>query len=71
MVAVWSTTSSGYYLINFNMKYIGGSVATNIYASVSSEILASLLASVIFVNFGSKKSLMLFFFISAVSGGVF
>lgn len=68
MVCVWSTTSAGYYLINFNMKYIGGSVRNNIYASVTSEILACLVASVIYEYYGSKKSLTLFFFISGVAG---
>lgn len=70
MACVWSTTSAGYYLINFNMKYVGGSVINNIYASVSSEIIASLVASVIFSYLGSKPSLILFFFISGVAGGI-
>jgi hypothetical protein len=70
MVFVWSTTSAGYYLINFNMKYVGGSMISNISASVVSEIVASLCASVIFSYMGSKTSLTLFFFISGFAGAV-
>ena len=70
MVCVWSTTSAGYYLINFNMKYIGGSILGNIFSSVSSEIIASLVASVIFSCMGCKSSLIMFFFISGAAGAV-
>ena len=71
MVSMWCTTSAGYYLINFNMKYIGGTIIHNIVASVSSEIFASILASIIFWYLGPKKSLTMFFSISAVAGAVF
>jgi len=70
MIAIWSTTSAGYYLINFYMKYIGGTTMNNVFASVSSEIVASLLASIIFEYLGAKSSLLLFFMISAVAGGI-
>lgn len=42
MMGVWSVSSGGYYLINFNMKYVGGSMLSNIIASVSSEFMANI-----------------------------
>ena len=68
MTCVWSWTSSGYYLINFYMKYFGGTVINNVVANVSSEIIGSLFASVIFEFVGAKPSLMIFFLISGLSG---
>jgi len=68
MICVWSTTSAGYYLINFNMKYVGGSIMSNIVASCSSEIFADLVAFLIFEYYGSKVSLILFFSVSGAAG---
>jgi hypothetical protein len=68
MVLIWSTTSAGYYLINFYMKYFGGTIINNVYASVGSEIVGSLVASLFFELLGVKPALITFFFISGLSG---
>lgn len=47
MMGVWSISSGGYYLINFNMKYVGGSMLGNIIASVSSEFMANIASLVL------------------------
>lgn len=68
MVLIWSTTSAGFYLINFNMKYFGGTIINNVYALVGSEIVSALVASVFFELLGVKPALLTFFFISGISG---
>mmetsp|Transcript_12196 Transcript_12196/g.13914 ORF Transcript_12196/g.13914 Transcript_12196/m.13914 type:complete len:172 (+) Transcript_12196:801-1316(+) len=71
MAGVWSTASACYYLINFYMKYMGGSTLKNVIANFTSELLASFVAYFIFNCLGEKKSLTLFFLISGVAGAIF
>ena len=71
MMGVWSVSSGGYYLINFNMKYVGGSILSNIIASVSSEFTANIASLILLNAIGHKLTLIAFFLISGVSGFVF
>ena len=71
MMGVWSISSGGYYLINFNMKYVGGSMLSNIIASVSSEFMANIASLIMLSWIGDKLTLIWFFLISTCSGFIF
>jgi hypothetical protein len=67
MVTAWITTSTGYYLINLNMKYVGGDIYTNTIANVLSEEVATIVAAAIYQSIGTKISFIFSFLTSAIS----
>ena len=69
-VYLFTAASTDYYLINFYLKYIPGSVFVNtIVASLSSSI-ASYLSGTIIMKIGAKKSLSSMFGLCAVGSFV-
>ena len=65
MVSVWVLTSMSYYIINFYLKYLKGSIFVNLEVSAISEILAVLLAGYFYLTFGLKKALGMSYIVGA------
>ena len=57
MVLVWVATSMAYYITNFILKYVDGSIFVNTFASAASDCSSILLANYFYVRFGLKQAL--------------
>lgn len=62
----WLSTSFGFYLINFELKYLPGSVFFNVMMSTAAELVAKPIAFIGITRLGVKKSYMLCFMIGMV-----
>ena len=65
-LSCWVATSFGFYLINFELKYLPGSVFFNVLMSTAAEIIAKPIAFTAISNLGVKKSYMLCFAIGVL-----
>ena len=54
MCGVWVMCSLSYYIINFYMKYLDGSIFVNTHTSAMAKVVATLTAGFFFVKFGLK-----------------
>jgi len=68
MAFLWSATSFGYYLINFQLKYIKGDFFINTITTSLTEVPAILLGGIAYQKLGMKPTLMACFIISIIGG---
>ena len=68
MTVMWSAASFSNYLLNFLNKYLEGSIFQNNYFEGIAAILAILIGSNIYKNFGKRYSFIFAFFIAFCSG---
>lgn len=66
MMTVWAFTSTSYYVINFDLKYLKGSIFVNNFVAAIAEILSGLLAGFFYLTFGLKFALLLSYSIAAL-----
>lgn len=66
MMTVWALTSTSYYIVNFDLKYLRGSIFVNNLSAAIAEILAVLLAGFFYLRFGLKKALFFSYIISTI-----
>ncbi len=68
MVFMWAASSFGYYLINFQLKYIQGDFFINTITSSVTEIPANILGGLAYHKLGMRITLISCFAISIVGG---
>jgi hypothetical protein len=66
MTAVWAFTSMSYYVINFYLKYLEGSIFVNVYVSAVAEVSSVLLAGFFCLTFGLQKALLISYIIGFI-----
>lgn len=66
MALIWGISSFNYYLINFQLKYINGSIYLNTIISQISELVACLVSGFLYYKIGIKGTLCSMFAISTV-----
>lgn len=71
MCICWSCNIFGYYLIVFYMKYFQGDVYVNTAIGTFTEFFSYLISAIIMERFGSKNSMIIVYFLSAVSSFAF
>jgi len=59
MLGVWITTQIDYFVINFNLKHMDGSVFLNMSLAGVSEIFAHIFVGVFFTKLGPRNALMM------------
>ena len=59
LVVTWAATAFGSYLINFELKYIPGSLYANVLMAATAECLAKPCGFALLTIFGLKKSFLL------------
>ena len=64
MVFVWISSSFGYYLIGYDLKYIRGDIYNNTYSSSGSELFAFLLSGFLYKRLGLKMVLLISYVVS-------
>ena len=64
MAVIWTSSSFGYYLISYELKYIKGDFWINGIVSSVSEIIAYATGGILLTKFGIKKVLVASFLIS-------
>jgi hypothetical protein len=70
MIYMWITVSGSYYLVNFQLKYLPGSIYTNTVVSAVAEIFGIFCSGVIYTKKGPITSFSTLF-VSSVAGGIF
>lgn len=68
MAYMWSACSFTYYMISFQLKYLPGNIYSNSFASGGSELIAIMIAGLLYAKLGIKLSFVLSFGISTVGG---
>ncbi len=68
MNVAWSSTSFGFYLINYYLKYIPGDIFTNIILSSLADCCSSFISAWLGTKLGHLKALIISFIISGVLG---
>lgn len=66
MNVAWSSTSFGFYLISYYLKYIPGDIFTNVILSALADCLSSFFSGYFTTKVGTQKTLIVSFFISGV-----
>lgn len=66
MNVAWSSTSFGFYLISYYMKYIPGDIYTNVVLSALADCLSSFFSGYLITKVGTQKTLVVSFFISGI-----
>ena len=66
MIYTWSTLSFGYFLVNFELKYLQGDIYLNAYSSSVAEIIAKLTGGCVLVKFGLKPIFAFCFLIAFI-----
>ena len=69
MIYMWITCSGSYYLSNFLLKYLPGSIFSNTLVSAIAEIIGVFCSGVVYAKKGIKFSYTSFY-ISSVIGGI-
>ena len=64
MTYMWASCSFTYYMIAIYVKYIPGSIYLNMFGSGIAEVLANVVAGIMFTKFGIKKSFAILFALS-------
>lgn len=68
MIILWITTSVNFMIINLYLKYIPGGVYLNFTVAAVSEMVANLIAGILFTKFGPNVC-YIFGFAMALIGG--
>ena len=68
MIIGWSVSQLCFYLISYYMKYIPGSIYTNVLVSQTAEIIAALTIAFLSSFLSPKANLFFSFLISAIGG---
>ena len=68
MAYMWSTCSFAYYMIGLYVKYIPGNIYVNSIASGSSDLVANLVAGLVYEKLGIKLTFVVLFALSLVGG---
>ena len=66
MNVAWSSTSFGFYLISYYLKYIPGDIFTNVILSAFADCLSSFFSAYMSTKMGTQKTLIVSFFISGI-----
>ena len=66
LIVLWMTTAFSYYLIAFQLKYLGGSIYINAIITASSEIAGKLSGGAVFVRIGLRPLYYFSFGLAAV-----
>jgi Na+/melibiose symporter-like transporter len=66
MNVVWSSTSFGFYLISYYMKYIPGDIYTNVIMSSLADCGSSFISAWLGTKLGHKKALAVSFILSGI-----
>ena len=66
MIYAWSTLAFGYFLVNFELKYLQGDIYKNAYTSSVAEIIAKLIGGIVLVKFGLKPIFAFCFTIACI-----
>ena len=69
MAIVWLSCSFGYYMINYQLKYLKGDIYINAFVTSGSEITAYLISGYLFEKFGLKMMLSISLMISIIGMG--
>lgn len=64
MICVWTTSTSCYYLLTYQLKYIEGNIYFNNIVSGTADIFAFLLSGSVFKTIGFKRTMLFSFFLS-------
>ena len=68
MTFSWLASSFNYYMVGFLLKYFPGNVYVNGAVSAISEVVATILAGVIYEKLGCKKAFVFMYALSTVGG---
>ena len=68
MIFMWIACAVSYYLVNFQLKYLPGSIYTNSLASASAEIVGSLSGCIIYAKKGIRTSFSILYVLCIVGG---
>lgn len=66
LLVLWAVSAFDYNLINFQLKYIDGSIYTNTIVSAVSEVSAYLISGVLYNKLGTRLSFIIYFLIAIV-----
>lgn len=70
MIVMWITASINSMLINLYLKYIPGGVYLNFSIAGIAEILADIMAGIVFSKLGPRWTFVVGYIISAIGGGL-
>ena len=69
LIVCWSSVSFNYYLVNFLLQFIEGSIYNNSIASSMSDVISILFSGMLLSKLGLKLSFVIYFLL-ATAGGV-